>query len=131
MFFKGVYRKTKKVKTLSASIIIPNYTFSKNKKVNETGEKLFKQLSKKGFRTTYDNRENLRPGFKFNDWELKGVPLRIEIGPKDIENQRMVLAKRYNLEKMLIRRISKLVWRSNMCWTFGAKYNTNNPKNKV
>ena len=37
---------------------------------------------------------------KFNDWELKGVPLRIEIGPKDIENQKIVVAKRYNLEKI-------------------------------
>ena len=66
----------------------------KNKKVNETGEKLFKQLSKKGFRTTYDNRENLRPGFKFNDWELKGVPIRIEIGPRDIEENSCVIARR-------------------------------------
>ena len=36
----------------------------------------------------------------FNDWELKGVPLRIEIGPKDIEKQSMVIAKRYNSEKI-------------------------------
>ena len=44
--------------------------------------------------------KGLSPGYKFNDWELKGVPLRIEIGPKDIENQNIVVAKRYNLEKI-------------------------------
>jgi len=40
------------------------------------------------------------PIHKFNDWEMKGVPLRIEIGPKDIQNQKVVLAKRYNKEKI-------------------------------
>ena len=52
------------------------------------------------FRVHLDDREEVSPGFKFNEWELKGVPIRLELGPKDIENQSMVLAKRYNLEKM-------------------------------
>jgi len=46
------------------------------------------------FRVMVDAREELTPGFKFNEWELRGVPLRIEIGPKDIENQSVVLARR-------------------------------------
>ena len=46
------------------------------------------------FRVKIDDRENLSPGFKFNEWELKGVPLRIEIGPKDIENGSVVFSKR-------------------------------------
>jgi prolyl-tRNA synthetase len=57
-------------------------------------------LELKEIRVHVDNREGLSPGYKFNDWELKGVPLRIEIGPKDIEKQSIVLAKRYNLEKI-------------------------------
>ena len=57
-------------------------------------------LELKGIRIHVDDREGLSPGYKFNDWELKGVPLRIEIGPKDIENQSIVIAKRYNLEKI-------------------------------
>ena len=58
-------------KVSPVQIVIIPIAADKNEKVNETGEELFKTLSKKGFRTTYDNRENLRPGFKFNDWELK------------------------------------------------------------
>jgi len=46
------------------------------------------------FRVKIDVRENLSPGFKFNEWELKGVPLRIEIGPKDIENGSVVFSRR-------------------------------------
>ena len=46
------------------------------------------------FRVKIDVRENLSPGFKFNEWELKGVPLRIEIGPKDIDNGSVVFSRR-------------------------------------
>ena len=46
------------------------------------------------FRVKIDDSENLSPGFKFNEWELKGVPLRIEIGPKDIENGSVVFSRR-------------------------------------
>ncbi|MCH8085473.1 MAG: proline--tRNA ligase, partial [Thaumarchaeota archaeon] len=58
-----------------------------------------KILESKGIRVHVDDRSDLSPGYKFNDWELKGVPIRIEIGPKDIENQSVVIAKRYNREK--------------------------------
>jgi prolyl-tRNA synthetase len=47
-----------------------------------------------GLRVHVDRREGLTPGFKFNDWEMRGVPLRIEIGPKDIARQQVVLARR-------------------------------------
>ena len=82
-------------------VIVPiykNYNDKENviTKVNEIAN----ILELKNIRIHIDSREELTPGYKFNDWELKGVPLRIEIGPKDIENQSMVLAKRYNLEKM-------------------------------
>ena len=58
------------------------------------------QLESKEIRVHVDDREGLSPGYKFNDWELKGIPLRIEIGPKDIEKQSIVIAKRYNSEKI-------------------------------
>ena len=82
-------------------MIIPIYKNDNDKenvitKVNEIAN----ILELKNIRIHIDSREELTPGYKFNDWELKGVPLRIEIGPKDIENQSMVLAKRYNHEKM-------------------------------
>jgi prolyl-tRNA synthetase len=82
-------------------VIVPIYKNDNDKenvitKVNEIAN----ILELKNIRIHVDSREELTPGYKFNDWELKGVPLRIEIGPKDIENQSMVLAKRYNHEKM-------------------------------
>lgn len=47
-----------------------------------------------GIRVTVDRRENLSPGFKYNDWEMRGVPVRIEIGPKDVEKGSVALARR-------------------------------------
>jgi prolyl-tRNA synthetase len=47
-----------------------------------------------GLRVHVDRREGMTPGFKFNDWEMRGVPLRIEIGPKDIARQQVTLARR-------------------------------------
>ena len=46
------------------------------------------------FRVHLDDREEVSPGFKFNEWELKGVPIRLELGPKDIENNSVVVARR-------------------------------------
>jgi prolyl-tRNA synthetase len=47
-----------------------------------------------GFRLTVDDREDQSPGWKFNEWELKGVPLRVEIGPRDVKKEQVVLARR-------------------------------------
>lgn len=47
-----------------------------------------------GVRVHIDNREGVTPGFKFNDWEMRGVPLRMEVGPKDVEAQAVMLARR-------------------------------------
>jgi len=52
------------------------------------------QAQLKDLRVKVDEREGLTPGFKFNDWELKGVPLRIEIGPKDVQNGTVALSRR-------------------------------------
>ncbi|MDA9674148.1 proline--tRNA ligase [bacterium] len=46
------------------------------------------------FRVHLDDREEVSPGFKFNEWELKGVPIRLELGPKDIDNNSVVVARR-------------------------------------
>jgi len=52
------------------------------------------QLIAAGFRVKTDEREGMSPGFKFNDWEMRGVPLRIEVGPKDVAKGTVVLARR-------------------------------------
>lgn len=62
--------------------------------VLEAVDRLKAALKAAGVRVHVDLREGQRPGFKFNDWEMRGVPLRIEIGPKDVENNTVVLARR-------------------------------------
>jgi prolyl-tRNA synthetase len=52
------------------------------------------KLSAAGFRVKHDEREGVTPGFKFNDWEMRGVPLRIEIGPRDVVSGEAVLVRR-------------------------------------
>lgn len=62
--------------------------------VIEASERLKYMLAAGGVRVHLDAREGVRPGFKFNDWEMRGVPVRVEIGPKDVENGVAVLARR-------------------------------------
>ena len=56
--------------------------------------KVMDALRDAGVRVKLDDRDEGSPGFKFNDWEMRGVPLRIEIGPRDVEKDAMVLARR-------------------------------------
>ena len=65
--------------------------------VLDTTQKIYDELSEE-FRAHVDDRDNISPGFKFNEWELKGVPLRIEIGPRDIENDSVVFSRRDGVE---------------------------------
>ncbi len=63
-----------------------------NNKVMENVENIKTMLS--NYRLSIDDREEVTPGYKFNEWELKGVPIRIEIGPRDIENNKVILSRR-------------------------------------
>ena len=67
--------------------------------VLETANKLNEKLSKQ-FRTKLDDRDNYSVGYKFNDWEMRGVPLRIEMGPRDIEKGEVIFVRRDNGEKI-------------------------------
>lgn len=69
--------------------------------VMEKVDELFREL-KNTMRVEVDDRDNYSPGWKFNEWEMKGVPVRIEIGPKDIENNQAVLFRRDTLEKEVV-----------------------------
>ena len=60
----------------------------------EAAKKIREQLVKADVRVKVDEREGQSPGFKFNDWEMRGVPLRVEIGPKDVAKGSVVLARR-------------------------------------
>ncbi|NLG71116.1 MAG: proline--tRNA ligase [Chloroflexi bacterium] len=74
-------------------VIVPIYKNDDEKaRVMETVNRVQSELS--AFRVHVDSRTELTPGFKFNDWELRGVPLRIEIGPKDVEKGSVAFARR-------------------------------------
>jgi prolyl-tRNA synthetase len=74
-------------------VIVPIYKNDEEKSVvMPVVEKVKRELQ--NFRVHIDAREELTPGFKFNDWELRGVPLRIEIGPKDVAKDSVALARR-------------------------------------
>ena len=60
------------------------------------------QLVAAGVRVMLDDRDAYTPGWKFADWEMRGVPVRLEIGPKDIEKQQVVLARRDTREKAFV-----------------------------
>ena len=84
-------------------VIVPIYKNEEMKNiVISKANEIRDDIEKLGFRVHVDEREGISPGYKFNDWEMKGVPLRIEIGPKDIEKQSFVLAKRIEKEKINI-----------------------------
>ena len=57
----------------------------------------------KEFSPILDDREEYTPGFKFNEWELKGIPIRLEIGPKDLKNKSVIVSRRDNGEKQAIK----------------------------
>lgn len=57
-----------------------------------------------GVRAEGDYRDNYSPGWKFNHWELKGVPIRIELGPKDVKENQLVVVRRDTAEKIIIKR---------------------------
>ena len=69
--------------------------------VMEECHKLLDELTKLGVRAEIDETDHT-PGWKFAEWEMKGVPLRIEIGPRDLENGNMALARRYNGAKDIV-----------------------------
>jgi len=83
-------------------VIVPIYTKDKREKVIEKCAEVYGKLQAKGFRVYLDDRDKYTPGFKFHEWELKGVPLRIEIGPLDIKNNNVSLSRRDTLEKFII-----------------------------
>jgi len=84
-------------------VIVPIFKNSEQlEKISRKAEEIKDGLIKLGISVKYDNRDNNTPGWKFADYELKGVPVRIAIGPRDIENATVEIARRDNLEKKTI-----------------------------
>ena len=81
-------------------VIIPIYYSKEDRgKIVQEAKKIQDVLTDVEIRTQLDDRDQVTPGFKFHDWELKGIPIRIEIGPKDVAKNQVVMARRYNQTK--------------------------------
>jgi len=88
--------------THTHAVIIPIfYKPKEKKKVLKKAEDVKKKLEE--WKVILDDRTEYTPGWKFNEWELKGIPLRIEIGPKDIQKKQVVAVRRDNGKKIVIK----------------------------
>ncbi len=97
-------------------VIIPIYKGDERKEVLDTkGNEIAAALKKAGIRVKFDHNDNNRPGWKFAEYEKKGVPLRIAMGLRDLDNQTVEIARRDTREKMsfpqegLVERVEKLL----------------------
>jgi prolyl-tRNA synthetase len=80
-------------------VIVPIGRDADRAEVESAATALAAEIDAVGIRVHVDRREQLSPGFKFNEWELRGVPLRLEIGPRDLAAGTVVLANRLGTEK--------------------------------
>jgi prolyl-tRNA synthetase len=86
-------------------VIVPIYRSDEQlDAISKVATELQRQLREKGIRVKYDDRDTQKPGWKFNQYELQGVPVRIAIGPKDLEKGTVELARRDTLEKQFVNR---------------------------
>ncbi len=85
-------------------VIIPIYKDSNEYKyVEKIAEDLLSELQSQNIRVKYDNRDKFKPGFKFNEYELKGVPIRLAIGPKDVNDGTVEIVRRDNFSKETVK----------------------------
>ncbi|MCG7343780.1 proline--tRNA ligase [Sporosarcina sp. ACRSL] len=82
-------------------VLIPVGSWKKNPSIMEKLDEVFAQLKAKGIRVRLDDSDQ-SPGFKFNEWELKGVPVRVELGPRDLENNQALMKARDEDEKVAV-----------------------------
>ena len=80
-------------------VFIPVGPWQKNPAIMDKIYELNEELASKQIRTVIDGSDN-RPGYKFNEWELRGAPLRVEIGPRDLENNKVIVKARDLDEKV-------------------------------
>jgi prolyl-tRNA synthetase len=83
-------------------VIIPIPRGNWKETVLPRAQAIHDDLVARGMRVKIDDRESQTPGWKYNEWEMRGVPLRMEIGPKDIEKSQVVLARRDTREKSFV-----------------------------
>jgi prolyl-tRNA synthetase len=84
------------------AVIVPISAGNWQETVLPQARKIFTELKGAGLRVHLDDRDAYTPGWKYADWEMRGVPVRIEIGPKDIEKQQVVLVSRIDRKKSFV-----------------------------
>jgi prolyl-tRNA synthetase len=85
-------------------VIVPIFrTDEELAKISEKAQEIAAALRKQGFAVKFDNRDTHKPGFKFAEWELKGVPVRLAIGPRDMEAGTVEVARRDTKEKQVMK----------------------------
>ncbi len=90
-------------KMAPTQVVIVPILFDKTKaEVLKAANKIKKQLEKKGISVHLDDRDGYSPGWKFNEWEVKGIPVRIELGPRDLEDHQAMVSRRDTGEKQAL-----------------------------
>lgn len=85
-------------------VLVPIYfKAEQSEAITEKARTIAETLKKEGVAVHADFRDQYTPGWKFNEWEMKGVPLRLEIGPRDVQNQQSVLVRRDNSQKSVVK----------------------------
>lgn len=84
-------------------VVVPIYRGNEQlEEIKETLDPILDELKNQGIRVKFDGRDTHKPGFKFAEWELKGVPLRIAVGPRDLSNKTVELARRDTRTKEVV-----------------------------
>jgi prolyl-tRNA synthetase len=91
-----------KVAPVQAVIVPIPFKGADPNRVSAKAKEVFEKLRDKGIEVVLDDRQEYTPGWKFNQWELKGVPVRVEIGPRDLRQKQVTLARRDTFEKTVV-----------------------------
>ncbi len=78
------------------TVLVPIITKKMREEVLRRAKEITSHLAGQGIRIHLDDREEYSPGWKFNQWEMKGVPVRLELGPRDLENEQVILVRRHD-----------------------------------
>lgn len=105
---KGLVLPPKMAPVQAVIVPIP-YKEEGNEAILAKAKGLLGELQKEGVEVILDDREEYTPGWKFNEWELKGVPIRIEIGPRDVKQKQVMLARRDTHEKIAVKEEEAIV----------------------
>ena len=84
------------------TVIIPISRGNWKETILPQAENIYRELKQNNIRVILDDRDTYTPGWKFSEWEVKGVPVRLELGPKDLEKKQVVLVNRINRDKKFV-----------------------------